>query len=320
MSKSKDYTGIKINSFTFVRPTNKIKRHAVVWEARCDCGNIIEVIKPRVPKNCGCIDPNIKLSWAGQKIHNLTFIKPTNIRRDKRVVWEALCDCKNITYVIPKAVVNGNTTSCGCIATQFQVERGQNSRKYHPVKSSALAVWRGTYKDMEFETFAIISQLPCYYCTVPPNRVKNTMRAYRERDKNSLHKFGYEAGNFTYNGIDRIDSSLGHVVGNIVPCCWTCNIMKLDLGLEEFLRQVLRINSRIALLHGINAPETPIDADRFLKDARSYVLSQLQIITTPVPLTPRQVDTPGTHDGSSQATGVLELLLHTQGNSVGLSH
>ena len=43
------------------------------------------------------------------------------------------------------------------------------------------------------------------------------------------------------NGIDRVDSDLGYVEGNMVPCCSICNRMKSNLGREVFLAQVARI-------------------------------------------------------------------------------
>jgi hypothetical protein len=36
------------------------------------------------------------------------------------------------------------------------------------------------------------------------------------------------------NGIDRIDSKLGYVEGNVVSCCKICNSAKGDLTLAEF--------------------------------------------------------------------------------------
>lgn len=46
------------------------------------------------------------------------------------------------------------------------------------------------------------------------------------------------------NGIDRIDSSVGYIEGNIRTCCWDCNRMKGDLAEEDFL-------SHLALIHKV---------------------------------------------------------------------
>jgi len=50
--------------------------------------------------------------------------------------------------------------------------------------------------DLTLEESKAIMQLPCFYCAKLESR-----------------------------GLDRIDNSLGHIKGNIVPCCRTCNLM-----------------------------------------------------------------------------------------------
>jgi hypothetical protein len=46
---------------------------------------------------------------------------------------------------------------------------------------------------------------------------------------------------FRYNGIDRVDSSMGYVAGNVVPCCSTCNRMKLDHSYDDFIAHIKKI-------------------------------------------------------------------------------
>ena len=36
----------------------------------------------------------------------------------------------------------------------------------------------------------------------------------------------------TLIGMDRVDNSIGHVIGNIVPCCIRCNSLKRDMPIE----------------------------------------------------------------------------------------
>lgn len=42
--------------------------------------------------------------------------------------------------------------------------------------------------------------------------------------------------NVKYNGIDRIDSSIGYKRGNIVPCCGICNRAKHNYTLDEWTK------------------------------------------------------------------------------------
>uniref|UniRef100_A0A6C0J0A6 HNH nuclease domain-containing protein n=1 Tax=viral metagenome TaxID=1070528 RepID=A0A6C0J0A6_9ZZZZ len=53
------------------------------------------------------------------------------------------------------------------------------------------------------------------------------------------HYCGVEA----CNGIDRVDSSAGYSVQNVVPACCICNRMKLDHGKSTFLAHISKINN-----------------------------------------------------------------------------
>ena len=44
-----------------------------------------------------------------------------------------------------------------------------------------------------------------------------------------------------YNGVDRVDSSMAHIQGNCVSACWTCNRMKSDMDVHEWIRHIARI-------------------------------------------------------------------------------
>lgn len=47
---------------------------------------------------------------------------------------------------------------------------------------------------------------------------------------------------YPLNGIDRVDSSQGYNLSNVVTCCTMCNMMKKDLTQEVFLDHVEKIN------------------------------------------------------------------------------
>lgn len=43
-------------------------------------------------------------------------------------------------------------------------------------------------------------------------------------------------------GVDRLDSTLGYIKNNVVPCCTMCNYMKNDYNYDEFINQCQKIN------------------------------------------------------------------------------
>jgi hypothetical protein len=76
---------------------------------------------------------------------------------------------------------------------------------------------RGHEFVITLEEFTSFWQKPCYYCDNPVDPI----------------------------GLDRINSSVGYVVSNLVSCCKDCNFAKQDLDQETFLA----LCRRVARLH-----------------------------------------------------------------------
>jgi hypothetical protein len=233
-----DYTGKTFGKLTFIRKTDKKdypKGGHYLWEIQCDCGNLIYYAASHVVrgslKSCGCLRSK---DYSGQRGGMLTFIEPTDKRQGSAVIWKAQCDCGNQTLVVPIQAIKGNITSCGCITKQKQSENGMARRKYNPIISSAKQVWHTNYKDCDFDLFFSLSQQDCHYCGRPPHRTYNCGK----RRKGQISTVQNEQGDFTYNGLDRIDCSKGHISGNVVPCCTRCNQAKNNMPLAEFLELI----------------------------------------------------------------------------------
>lgn len=73
--------------------------------------------------------------------------------------------------------------------------------------------------DLSEDEFVKMTALPCVYCG-----------EYSDTYKGEL-----------FNGIDRIDSNLGYSVDNCVPCCATCNRMKMDLDIDDWMYKMSKI-------------------------------------------------------------------------------
>jgi hypothetical protein len=86
---------------------------------------------------------------------------------------------------------------------------------------------RAKRKQYEFEftikEFEQMLKASCYYCgAIPP----------------------------PFNGIDRIDSSIGYTKLNSVTACQTCNLAKNDLSIREFTSWIERVSNH--MLGGAN--------------------------------------------------------------------
>lgn len=67
--------------------------------------------------------------------------------------------------------------------------------------------------------------------------------------KKPLNKFNRSERKDTvcyYNGIDRIDNSLGYIDGNVRTCCKLCNAMKSNLKDKVFKKHVIRMAQKMA--------------------------------------------------------------------------
>ena len=250
MTKHTDYVGIKAHHLTFISPTDRrTNDNRIVWELICDCGEIVYFPPKQVisgnNKSCGCraLDYTKKLrgkDFTGMKYDKLTFVRKTDKKAGKnsrRYKWELVCECGNTHYCDPYQVTCGNIKNCPRCADRTQ--GGLSHRIYTPTISSARRVWAYYKKEgLDFDTFYDLSQQPCYYCNCLPHTTINIASGKMAERYSELQR---SEGQFTYNGLDRIDSTKGHTVDNIVPCCWDCNMSKMAQTLDEFLDHIERM-------------------------------------------------------------------------------
>lgn len=78
-------------------------------------------------------------------------------------------------------------------------------------------------KDRDFnlteDEFIEISKQPCVYCG----------------------EYSDTYNGEPFSGVDRVDSNLGYSIDNCVPCCATCNRMKLDLDVNDWIGKMKQI-------------------------------------------------------------------------------
>jgi len=77
--------------------------------------------------------------------------------------------------------------------------------------------------DLDFDYFKSLLAGNCTYCKNPPFAKANDGNRHINKRREIV-----------YSGIDRINSDLGYVVGNVCSCCRYCNIIKSDRSVEEF--------------------------------------------------------------------------------------
>ena len=81
---------------------------------------------------------------------------------------------------------------------------------------------------ISFDEFRNIVKSECFYCgTGHSKEIKDRQRNPKRPELMSEHVL-------TCNGVDRLDSSIGYIAENVVPCCTTCNFAKRTQSVEDF--------------------------------------------------------------------------------------
>ena len=165
----------------------------------------------------------------GKTFGQLTVVKYTGIADNKRnLLWECICTCGKSKITTGTKLRSFHTKSCGCLVPLRLRNRNDNweisaqNLLYAQYKSQAKS------RELEFsldkQLFILLTKQECHYCgTLPKSNIKYGNHLY------------------SYNGLDRVDSSKGYIENNIVPCCSICNTMKFDLTLNEFIEHVKKI-------------------------------------------------------------------------------
>lgn len=165
----------------------------------------------------------------GQKFGELTVIANTGLRCSNGcVLWLVRCLCgKELKKTSGSFKRTKNPQrSCGCIPHKYKVA-GEGSLR------NAYLNYRNNAKNhkknfqLTMEQFKFITSQNCFYCNLTPKQTTGKLRNDRP--------------NYYHNGIDRVNSSIGYVLENCVPCCKQCNYSKRDMSKEEFKTFIKRV-------------------------------------------------------------------------------
>ena len=143
-----------------------------------------------------------------------------------------VCDCGNKSITRISCLQQGSSTSCGCLGkekrlaantgnTYRRLALGVGCRNRLFSRYGKDAERRGLSFNLSVERFAELTASNCFYC---------------DRKPASSLKAAHGYGAYIYNGIDRVDNSLGYTVENCVPCCKNCNAIKNGITKEMVFR------------------------------------------------------------------------------------
>lgn len=259
MGKFIDLTGQRFGRLVVIeRAENYVSPrgiHQTRWICKCDCGKTTIKTTSRLAdsarKKC-CEQCSREKNLSGLRFGKLIVIADFGKKTENGIYWTCLCDCGTIVDVLSNSLVQGGTRSCGCGISN------KSGFKKLPKGAASFNELYGQYErnarkkerifNIDKNVFKKITQSNCFYCGSEPQAVWHS-------NKN---------GDYIYNGIDRVDSSKGYTEDNVVPCCGTCNVMKMALGKDEFLAHIERIYN-----HSIAPKKNEWhDVDEFYEDIK----------------------------------------------------
>lgn len=151
---------------------------------------------------------------------HLTRMSERNSHGKRKQLGIYLCDCGSVTECSVSEVKNGYKLGCNSCKgtrqstnrTKLDIDTSVNSA-YAKIKSQARI--RNIEFSLDRDTARILMTSPCNYCGVLGS--------------------SYKIRTASVNGIDRIDSSIGYIGGNVVACCKKCNLAKHTMGAQEYI-------------------------------------------------------------------------------------
>lgn len=167
--------------------------------------------------------------------------------KDHILYYKCEClECNKIFSVKGALMRNGGSnrcSKCGCKHSHAP-QIGQIRTKRTPKETALYYLYNHLRKDARKReqdwklTREQVSQLvsgDCHYCGQEPNSICAPLKHHGLSQKNT------EAAVFLRNGIDRVDSSKGYTMENVVSCCARCNVAKGNMSAEEFRAWVKRV-------------------------------------------------------------------------------
>ena len=231
-------TGQTFNKVTILE--DKIGKENSRARIRCECGaeKIVgryDVFNSKI-KSCGETKCGEKwIDITGQRFDQLLVIKYVGPSHNKHtIIWECQCNCGNIVHAKYCQLITNHKKSCGCI----KGERISNAQCSLDNIACENIIWN-SYKlgavkrNLEFSIeksqFVKLLYGNCYYCDSEPLNCMNRKLVTKQEL-------------FFYNGIDRIDNSIGYLPENCVSCCKICNKAKSNHTVGEFLIWLRKVN------------------------------------------------------------------------------
>lgn len=277
--RHKDLTGEKFGRLTVLtRYEENTKHGSRQWVCKCSCGKTTIVTTSKLnkghTKSCGCLigektwERNRKKQedLLGKTFGQLTVIAVLNeLSVSKTALVTCKCSCGKTINIRSASLMSGHTRSCGCRKQDKKtreaqaISRSATMRKKYPKgyagKNKLYAAYKKGAKDRNLcfclskSEFFKLTKENCYYCGIAPKQIHKGTTGKKGKFVKIDH------GDYTYNGIDRVDNTIGYTLDNCVPCCKVCNMAKMKHNKKDFINWISKAYQHLCAIGEINNGE-----------------------------------------------------------------
>ena len=184
---------------------------------------------------------NPRRNYAGQRIRHFVVVELSSRKTfpggSKQRRWVCRCDCGSM-FVATTAELARQRKSCGCMTftgTHGNTKQDPTETSWNNLINRYVQTARRDGRVWKLSTDAAKALFVenCFYCGCPPANTHNVFitKAGRVHTRNVERA---RLGEIRYNGLDRIDSSLGYSAENVRTCCSTCNFAKGTMTTAAF--------------------------------------------------------------------------------------
>ena len=163
----------------------------------------------------------------GQTYGRLKVIAFHHSDKRWRKHYECECICGEKKVVQGVLLKSGNTKSCGCLKRERAREKclphGTAAMRQVIAGDKDKAKKAGIEYKLTVPQFRAIAEGQCFYCG-----------KYGTNTKKSPHG----SGDYSYNGLDKIEPTKGYVLSNVVSACKRCNFAKSNMSQGEFMQWI----------------------------------------------------------------------------------
>jgi len=181
---------------------------------------------------------SLKQGIEGNRYGNLVVLE--FVGTIKRIgIWKCKCDCGNIKDIRYRDLRSGNTKTCGCSKNKINNEH-VNWKGYEGIPLTVLCIIKKNARTRNLEVSIDIKYLwDLYICQNKKCALSGVDIGF---PKMVTEKYKTTAS------LDRIDSSIGYVEGNVQWLHKDVNRMKMDINQDVFIQYCHNISNNAKFL------------------------------------------------------------------------